>query len=74
MTDPKPYSLDDKYLLDDGTVALSGVQALVRLPIDQHKADARGAGFTKGAIYASFPNKQALIDAVVERRIGRRRR
>ena len=28
--------LDDKYVLEEGTIALSGVQALVRLPLDQH--------------------------------------
>ena len=33
--------LDDKYLLEEGTIALSGVQALVRLPLDQHRADRR---------------------------------
>ena len=53
MTDPKPYSLDDKYLLDDGTVALSGVQALVRLPIDQHKADAR-AGLNTATLISGY--------------------
>ena len=35
------FALDDKYLIDEGPIALSGVQALVRLPIDQHKADRR---------------------------------
>lgn len=36
-----PFSLADRFTLDEGTIALSGVQALVRLPIDQHKADRR---------------------------------
>ena len=36
---PTGFSLDDKYLLDEGTVILSGIQALVRLPFDQHRAD-----------------------------------
>lgn len=53
MTDPKPYSLDDKYLLDDGIVALSGVQALVRLPIDQHKAD-RQAGLNTATLISGY--------------------
>ena len=53
MTDPKPYSLDDKYLLDDGIVALSGVQALVRLPIDQHKAD-RQAGLDTATLVSGY--------------------
>jgi indolepyruvate ferredoxin oxidoreductase len=35
------YSLDDKYRLEQGRVFLSGIQALVRLPLDQHRADRR---------------------------------
>jgi indolepyruvate ferredoxin oxidoreductase len=35
--------LDDKYLLSEGRVLMTGVQALVRLALDQHRADlARG--------------------------------
>ena len=30
---------------------------------------AEAAGFTKGAIYANFPNKRALVEAVIERNI-----
>ena len=47
------YSLDDKYLADHGTIALSGVQALVRLPIDQHKADRR-AGLTTATLISGY--------------------
>ena len=32
-------SLEDKYLLEDGRILLTGVQGLVRLPLDQHRAD-----------------------------------
>ena len=32
-------SLDDKYTLFEGRVILSGIQALVRLLLDQHRAD-----------------------------------
>jgi indolepyruvate ferredoxin oxidoreductase len=36
-------TLQDKYVLDQGTVFLSGIQALVRVFLDQHRADvARG--------------------------------
>jgi indolepyruvate ferredoxin oxidoreductase len=35
------HTLAGRYTLDEGTIALSGVQALVRLPVDQHKADRR---------------------------------
>ena len=43
-TTPDEFSLDAKYTLEHGRVYLSGIQALVRLPFDQHRADrARGA-------------------------------
>ncbi len=35
------FSLDAKYRQEDGTIFLSGIQALVRLPLDQHRADRR---------------------------------
>ncbi len=35
------FSLDDKYALENGHIYLTGIQALVRLPLDQHRADAR---------------------------------
>ncbi len=34
-------SLDDRYVLERGRVFLSGVQALVRVPLEQHRADRR---------------------------------
>ena len=46
------YSLDDKYLLDEGRVFLSGTQALVKLPLIQKKIDELNnlntAGFISG--------------------------
>ena len=35
------FSLDAKYRQENGVVFLSGIQALVRLPLDQHRADRR---------------------------------
>ncbi|MBC8099279.1 MAG: 2-oxoacid ferredoxin oxidoreductase, partial [Armatimonadetes bacterium] len=35
------FSLDAKYVLEEGSILLSGVQALVRVPLDQHRADRR---------------------------------
>jgi indolepyruvate ferredoxin oxidoreductase len=35
------FSLEDKYRREEGTIILSGVQALVRLPLDQNRADKR---------------------------------
>ncbi len=33
------FSLDDKYTLFEGRIVLSGIQALIRLLLDQHRAD-----------------------------------
>ncbi|OGK76064.1 MAG: hypothetical protein A2X53_07635 [Candidatus Rokubacteria bacterium GWA2_70_23] len=35
------FSLESKYTQEQGTIFLSGIQALVRLPLDQHLADRR---------------------------------
>jgi indolepyruvate ferredoxin oxidoreductase len=48
----EPVSLDDKYTLDEGEVYLSGIQALVRLPLEQAARDVAAglhtAGFVSG--------------------------
>ena len=41
MNAPCDFSLDDKYLKEEGRIVLSGLQALVRIPLDQHRADQR---------------------------------
>ncbi|HET8625784.1 MAG TPA: indolepyruvate ferredoxin oxidoreductase family protein [Thermomicrobiales bacterium] len=35
------FTLDDKYAAEAGRIYLTGIQALVRLPLDQHRADRR---------------------------------
>src|SRR5215218_1358572 len=35
------FSLTDKYDRESGLIYLTGIQALVRLPLDQHRADRR---------------------------------
>jgi len=35
------FSLESKYSQEQGRIFLSGIQALVRLPLDQHRADSR---------------------------------
>lgn len=67
-------SLGDRYTVEDGPVYLSGLQALVRLPLDQRRLDLRRglrtAGFISG--YEGSPlagydlelsRRQALLDA-----------
>jgi indolepyruvate ferredoxin oxidoreductase len=46
-------SLDDKYELDRGRVFLTGIQALVRLPIMQRQRDA-AAGLTTGCFISGY--------------------
>jgi indolepyruvate ferredoxin oxidoreductase len=48
-------SLDDKYAADEGRIYLTGVQALVRLPMEQRRID-RAAGLnTAGFVYRGSP-------------------
>jgi indolepyruvate ferredoxin oxidoreductase len=49
----REVSLEDKYLLEDGRVLLTGVQGLVRLVLDQHRADRR-RGLTTGTMISGY--------------------
>ena len=44
MTATSDYQLDDRYQTDEGTVFLTGIQALARLPLEQLRADPPGRG------------------------------
>ena len=46
-------SLDDKYSRDDGRIYLTGVQALVRLPLAQRRAD-RAAGLNTAGFISGY--------------------
>jgi indolepyruvate ferredoxin oxidoreductase len=47
-------ALDDRYLREEGRVYLSGMHALVRLPIDQSRRDRR-AGLRIGTFISGYP-------------------
>jgi indolepyruvate ferredoxin oxidoreductase len=49
----REVSLDDKYLLEEGRILLTGVQGLVRLPLDQHRADLR-RGLMTGTMISGY--------------------
>ena len=72
MTDEpfKAISLDDRYLLEEGTVYLTGVQALVRLPIDQGRRDRR-AGLRIGTFISGYPGSPLGGYDLALSRIGR---
>ena len=53
MNDHQEFSLDSKYTQTEGTIILSGIQALVRLPIDQHLADSR-QGLKTGTLISGY--------------------
>ncbi|MDA3039486.1 MAG: hypothetical protein O3C27_08125, partial [Actinomycetota bacterium] len=47
------YQLDDRFLADEGTVFLTGIQALARLPLEQLRADRR-AGLNTAAFVSGY--------------------
>ena len=61
------FDLEQKFTLERGQILVTGVQALVRLPIDQHRADAarglRTATFISG--YQGSP--LGTVDLTIER-------
>src|SRR2546426_912875 len=61
------FTLDDKYRLDEGTIFLSGIQALVRLPLDQHRADARRGVRTATLISGYRGSPLGGLDLTLER-------
>ncbi|MDR7532993.1 MAG: indolepyruvate ferredoxin oxidoreductase family protein [Armatimonadota bacterium] len=50
----REVSLDDRYLLEEGTVYLRGIQALVRFPLDASHRDRR-AGLRIGTFISGYP-------------------
>jgi indolepyruvate ferredoxin oxidoreductase len=61
------FSLETKYRLEAGRVFLSGVQALVRLPLDQHRADRRRGLDTATLISGYRGSPLGGLDQTVER-------
>jgi indolepyruvate ferredoxin oxidoreductase len=49
----RTVTLDDKYALEEGSAFLTGIQALVRLPIDQKRRD-RAAGMNTGGFISGY--------------------
>ena len=49
----RDYTLDDKYTLEAGSAYMSGIQALVRLPLEQMRQDRR-AGLNTGCFISGY--------------------
>jgi indolepyruvate ferredoxin oxidoreductase len=54
MTDADTYRLSDRYRRDAGTVFMTGIQALARLPVEQLRVDRRN-GLSTAAFAAGYP-------------------
>ena len=62
----KPFTLEDRFTAKSGTVIMSGIQALARLPLDQHRLDkARGLN-TAGLITGYRGSPIGTLDFVLE--------
>src|SRR3954470_14879783 len=61
------WSLDDKYLREEGIIYLSGIQALVRVTLDQHRADARRGLRTATLLCGYRASPLGGVDSAFER-------
>ena len=67
MTAKPEFALDAKYRQEEGLIFLSGVQALVRLPLDQHRADRRRGLNTATLISGYRGSPLGGLDLTLER-------
>jgi indolepyruvate ferredoxin oxidoreductase len=63
------FTLDAKYRLEQGQIFLSGIQALVRLPLDQHRADRRRGLNTATLISGYRGSPLGGFDQALERNV-----
>jgi indolepyruvate ferredoxin oxidoreductase len=61
------FTLDAKYRQEHGSIFLSGIQALVRLPLDQHRADRRRGLNTATVISGYRGSPLGGLDLTLER-------
>ncbi len=70
MVPTDTYRLSDRYKLDDGTVFMTGIQALARLPIEQLRVD-RAKGLNTAAFAAGYPGSPlAGIDGALQQAVS----
>ncbi len=66
LRDIKSFTLEDRYTAEDGRVIMSGIQALARLPLDQHRADKTRGLHTAGLITGYRGSPIGALDFVLE--------
>ncbi|MCY3891103.1 MAG: indolepyruvate ferredoxin oxidoreductase family protein [bacterium] len=65
----RSYRLSDRFTNDYGTVFLTGIQAMARLPLEQLRAD-RAAGLNTAAFAAGYPGSPlGGLDSALERAV-----
>src|SRR5947208_2806030 len=67
MTITRDFALDAKYRREEGLIFLSGIQALVRLPLDQRRADRRRGLNTATLISGYRGSPLGGLDLTLER-------
>ena len=67
MAITRDYTLDAKFRQEEGVIFLSGIQALVRLPLDQHRADKRRGLNTATLISGYRGSPLGGLDLTLER-------
>src|SRR3989442_1297318 len=67
MAIKRDFTLDAKYRQEEGLILLSGIQALVRLPLDQHRADKRRGLNTATLISGYRGSPLGGLDLTLER-------
>jgi indolepyruvate ferredoxin oxidoreductase len=67
MAIKRDFTLDAKYRQEEGVIFLSGIQALVRLPLDQHRADRRRGLNTATLISGYRGSPLGGLDLTLER-------
>src|SRR6266702_708360 len=67
MTITRDFALDAKYRREEGVIFLSGIQALVRVPLDQHRADKRRGLNTATLISGYRGSPLGGLDLTLER-------
>lgn len=63
----RDFRLDDRYRAQQGTVIMSGIQALARLPLDQRRADLAQGLNTAGLVTGYRGSPVGALDTALER-------
>ena len=66
---PQRFTLDAKYLQEEGRIVLNGTQALARLLLDQHRADQRQGWNTASFVTGYRGSPLGSLDMTLERHL-----